>query len=362
MTTDWTAPETFDRVVQHAETREKGNYFEAFSEGDTLEHDPGLRLTAHGNELWMGQTLNHEPAFWRSEVAAASDYDEPPIHPDYLLAATMGPSVEDLSEKGGYFLGRSNVEIGRYPSTGTELRVESTVLGARSSSSRPDYGIVTWETRGIDADTGEVLCSYERTNMLPRRDPLDTDPEDDGEESSTDDATDGGNGRTPDLPTMIVPEGESFEAFRDAIEQARDADAQVAYRHERGRTMDDVLVSTLPLATLNTARQHHNADEMADSPSGEIVAYGDVTRSIVLAHARSDEHTYRELGYDDERFHEFVTGGDTVYGFTRVLAVDGERGPDEAGLVTFEHIGFNQHRTPVYSGQRRALIERREDH
>jgi len=31
--------------------------------------------------------------------------------------------------------------------------------------------------------------------------------------------------------------------------------------------MDDALVAGPPLATLNTARQHHNRDEMADSPS-----------------------------------------------------------------------------------------------
>jgi len=70
--------------------------------------------------------------------------------------------------------------------------------------------------------------------------------------------------------------------------------------------MDDQLVAGLPLATLNTARQHHNRDEMADSPSGDIVAYGDVTRSIALAHARSDEATYRERRFENERFHDFV--------------------------------------------------------
>ena len=122
--------------------------------------------------------------------------------------------------------------------------------------------------------------------------------------------------------------------------------------------MDDALVSGLPLSTLNTARQHHNRDAMADSPSGDIVAYGDVTRSIALAHARSDEATYRERRFEDERFHEFVTPGDTIYGFTRVLSCDGSLGPECAGAVTFEHVAVNQHRTPVYSGRRTALVTR----
>ena len=356
--TDWTDPDIFATALERVEPREKGNCFEDFAEGETIEHEPGLRLSRAGAEQWTSQTLNHDPAFWRSDAAEARGFDEPPIHPDYLLAATMGPSVEDLSEKGGYFLGRDDVAFPRdavYP--GTELRVESTVLATRSSSSRPNYGIVTWETRGFDAESGETLCSYERTNMIPRREPMETD----GGAMEDADSDEEPDRDTPDLPEdLIAPEGEYFEDFADALDAAADhPDAAVAYRHERGRTMDAVTVAELPLATLNTARQHHNEAAMADSPSGEIVAYGDVTRSTALGHARSDEATWREVGASEERFHDFVTVGDTIYGFTRVLDADGDPGPSHVGEVTFEHVAFDQDERPVYSGTRTALIERR---
>ncbi|WP_435349565.1 2-methylfumaryl-CoA hydratase [Haloarchaeobius sp. HRN-SO-5] len=346
---DYTDENTFETVLNRVETREKGNCFEDFAEGETIEHDPGLVLSTHANELWASQTLNHDPAYWRTDAARDRGFERPPVHPDYLLAAVMGPTVEDLSEKGGYFLGRTNVRYHDqevYP--GTELRVESTVESTGTSSSRPEYGIVTWATEGRDAETGETLVSYERTNMIPRRDPVATD----GGESVEPDGDDG-----PDVPgAFVTPDGDRFSDFRSALDEADDRDAAVAYRHERGRTMDDVMVATLPLVTLNTAKQHHNVDVMADSPSGDIVAYGDVTRSVALGHARSDEATYRELGCDDERFHTFVTPGDTIYGFTRV--VDAEGTHDDAGTVTFEHVAFNQHDEPVYSGTRRTLIQR----
>ncbi|WP_248518321.1 2-methylfumaryl-CoA hydratase [Salinarchaeum laminariae] len=369
--TDWTDPETFSVALDRATTREKGSHFEDFAEGETIEHDPGPRLTRHGAEQWTSQTLNHDPAYWRTEAAEERGFDEPPIHPDYLLAATMGPSVEALSEKGGYFLGRDDVRFHQdavYP--GTELRVESTVLATRSSSSRPNYGIVTWETRGLDAQTGDELCTYERTNMIPRREPIETDG---GEMDDGGRMTDGGEmadadsnadrDGDPDLPDgLLAPDGEYFEAFDEALETAAERpDAAVAYSHERGRTMDVVTVAELPLATLNTARQHHNAAAMAESPSGEIVAYGDVTRSIALGHARSDEATWHEVGATGERFHDFVTVGDTIYGFTRVLDADGDPGPSHVGEVTFEHVAFDQDQRPVYSGTRTALIERRSE-
>ncbi|TYT60323.1 2-methylfumaryl-CoA hydratase [Natrialba swarupiae] len=358
---EWTDPDTFARALERAETRPKGNTFEAFAEGDVVEHDPGLRLTRWGNERWTSQTLNHDPAYWRTDAARARGFDEPPIHPDYLTAATLGITVEELSERGGYFLGRTNL---RFPGTpvypDTELRVESEVVSTATSSSRPEYGIVTWRTRGIDAETDESLCTYERTNMIPRREPVETA----GNGATNADGT-GSSGTaetTPDddLPTdLIAPEGGFFEDFLEALEAASGRDAAVAYRHERGRTQDDVTVAALPLATLNTAGQHYNADVMAETPSGDVVTYGDVTRSIALGHARSDERTWREVGFDDESFHEFVTPGDTVYAFTRVLEVGDDASDGRAGTVRFQHVAFNQHGEPVYSGTRTAEIRKR---
>ena len=351
--TDWTDPDTFAQALEQVETKEKGSCFEDFEEGDVIEHDPGLTLTQFGNEQWMGQTLNHDPAYWRTDAAEARGFEEPPVHPDYLTAATLGITVEDLSEKGGYFLGRTDVRFPGTPVyTGTELHVESEVVNRATSSSRPEYGIVSWRTRGKDAETGEVLCSYERTNMIPRREPVATDGSGAAAAEEEDDE--------PELPDeFIAPEGGYFEDFVAALEEADDENAAVAYRHERGRTQDDVTVASLPLATLNTAKQHHNVDVMSDSPSGDIVTYGDVTRSTALGHARSDEQTWREVGFDDESFHTFVAVGDTVYAFTRVLEAEDDASSDKAGTVTFEHIAFNQDDEPVYSGTRTAEIRKR---
>jgi 2-methylfumaryl-CoA hydratase len=353
--------ETFRAALDRAATREKGNCFEDFATGDELEHAPGLTLTRHASETWAGQTLNHDPAYWRPDAARDRGFDDVPAHPDYLTAAVMGPTVEDLSEKGGYFLGRTNLRFhADAVDFGTTLQVRSTVVDTATSSSRPNYGIVTWETEGVDADTDDRLLSYERTNMIPRRNP----PASDGGEHERTDAeevTD--RDPTPELPSQFVePDGEHFEAFASALATTEDehgGDAAVAYRHERGRTMDAVTVSQLPLMTLNTAKQHHDAAVMAESPSGDLVAYGDVTRSTALGHARSDEATWREVGFDDERFHTFVTPGDTVYCFTHVRDARDD-GDDRYGVVEFEHVAFNQDDDTVYSGVRTARIQKRD--
>jgi len=353
--------ETFRAALGRAATREKGNCFEDFAPGDELEHAPGLTLTRAASETWAGQTLNHDPAYWRPDAARDRGFDDVPAHPDYLTAAVMGPTVEDLSEKGGYFLGRTNLRFHEHGvPLGTTLQVRSTVVDTGTSSSRPNYGIVTWETEGVDADTGDRLLSYERTNMIPRRNPPAADG---GEHEQLDDEEADEPDATTGLPPRFVdPEGEHFEDFASALAAVEDehgGDAAVAYRHERGRTMDAVTVSQLPLMTLNTAKQHHDAAVMAESPSGDLVAYGDVTRSTALGHARSDEATWREVGFDDERFHTFVTPGDTVYCFTHVRDARDDD-DDRYGTVEFEHVAFNQDDAPVYSGVRTARIQKRD--
>ncbi len=356
---DWTDPDTFERALERADTLEKGTWYEAFAEGQVIEHEPGLRLTRWANELWTSQTLNHDPAHWRADLARERGHEVPPIHPDYLLAATLGCTVEDLSEKGGYFLGRTDV---RFPAdavpAGTDLRVESEVLERRPSNSRPAYGIVTWETRASDAATDETLCLYERTNMIPRREPRE------GRELEADRGRSTGADEPESNPStpFVTPQGDAFEDFETALERATDLGGAVAYRHERGRTMDDVTITALPLSTLNTAKQHHNRAAMADSPSGDIVSYGDVTRSTALGHARSDERTVREVRFEDERFHRFVTAGDTISCFTRVLETSREttQSGGGAGTVRFQHIAFNQRQELVYSGIRTAEVATRD--
>jgi len=226
----------------------------------------------------MSQTLNHDPAYWRSDAAAERGFDEPPVHPDYLTAATLGITVEDLSEKGGYFLGRTDVRFPTAPVyTGTELHVESEVVNRATSSSRPEYGIVSWRTRGKDAETGDVLCSYERTNMIPRREPMATDgsgERTDGSRSSSELRSDGGAATAeddgddgPELPEeFIAPEGGYFEDFVDALEEADDENAAVAYRHERGRTQrrrDRRLATAFDAQHGQTAPQRRRNERLA---------------------------------------------------------------------------------------------------
>ena len=111
------------------------------------------------------------------------------------------------------------------------------------------------------------------------------------------------------------------------------------------------------LRTLNTAQAHFNADARKDSAFPHILVFGGITIALVIGLATQDtaEHAVAELGLDRIRLRAPVTHGDTLYAYTEVLAKEPSERPD-AGIITFQHWGVNQHETLVFEGRRQVLV------
>jgi len=132
------------------------------------------------------------------------------------------------------------------------------------------------------------------------------------------------------------------------------------YEHARGRTvteMDNVLLTHL---VMNTAQGHFNEHRMAASPFKHRITFGGITASFIIGLAAEDtaEQALAELGLDKIRFSTPVYHGDTLYAYTEVLAKQ-EGGRADAGVVRFRHVGVNQDRKVVFTGERTVLIKRR---
>lgn len=132
------------------------------------------------------------------------------------------------------------------------------------------------------------------------------------------------------------------------------------YEHARGRTiteMDNVMITHL---VMNTAQGHFNEDRMRNSPFKRRINFGGITAAFIVGLASEDtaEQALAELGLDKIRFSNPVYHGDTLYAYTEVLAKEDDDRPD-AGVVLFRHVGVNQDKKVVFTGERRVLIKRR---
>ena len=132
-------------------------------------------------------------------------------------------------------------------------------------------------------------------------------------------------------------------------------------RHARGKTvseLDNVLITNM---VLNTAEPHFNEHAAQQDPMfRHRIVFGGVTVAMVIGLAAQDTacHAIREIGMDNIRLFAGVYHGDTLYAYTEVVAAALEP-PGDAGVVTFQHRGFNQNNVLVFSGDRRALIRSR---
>jgi acyl dehydratase len=150
------------------ELQRKGRQFEDFAEGQVFEHHWGRTLSEADGTLFSTLALRFTPLYFNAEYARAHEHPGAVIDPLLALCTVVGLSVEDLSEAGGPFLGVNGVEFHHPVYPGDTLTARSRVVALRASEKRPRYGIVTWRTEGHN-QAGEVVLSYERTNLVARR-------------------------------------------------------------------------------------------------------------------------------------------------------------------------------------------------
>ena len=145
----------------------KGNAFEEFTVGRTFEHHWGRTLTDADNLIFSTATLAYNPLYFNAEQARAEGHPAMVINPMLVLCTVVGLSVEDLSEAGGPFLGVDELTFHRPVYAGDTLSARSTVVSARESDSRPEFGIVTWHTEGRN-QRGEIVVDYRRSNLVAK--------------------------------------------------------------------------------------------------------------------------------------------------------------------------------------------------
>jgi itaconyl-CoA hydratase len=120
--------------------------------------------------LFSTLTLAFNPLYFNRLHARDEGHPDLVVNPLLVFATVFGLSVEDLSEKGGLFLGVEDLTYHRHVYPGETVTARSEVLAVRPSRSHPGHGIVTWRTHGLDA-TGAPVVEFTRSNLVVRREP-----------------------------------------------------------------------------------------------------------------------------------------------------------------------------------------------
>ena len=146
-----------------------GKYFEEFSVGDVFDHPIRRTITEADNVLFSTLTMNPAPLHIDAQYMKESEFGEPLVNSCMTLSMMVGISVADIT------MGTTVANLGwdevRFPKPlfhGDTIHIQTEVLEARDSKSRPDNGIVKFMHRAFNQND-ELVGECKRTALLYRK-------------------------------------------------------------------------------------------------------------------------------------------------------------------------------------------------
>src|SRR5438552_7009011 len=146
-----------------------GRCLEDFTVGDVYKHWPGKTITEYDDHLFCMITMNHHPLHTNAWFAEHESVQKRNVVVGNLVySLVLGMSVPDVSGAAIANLEVESLQHQRPTFHGDTIYAETVVIEKRESSSRPDRGVVTVETRGFN-QRGEEVCFFRRKVMVPKR-------------------------------------------------------------------------------------------------------------------------------------------------------------------------------------------------
>ncbi len=146
----------------------KGRYYEDFEVGDIYRHPLGRTITESDNTWFTLLSMNSNQLHFNKEFGVITEFGRRLVNSTLTLSIVTGLSVSDISQNVVANLGWDEVRLQNPLFIGDTLYAKTRVLEKRESKSRPQVGIVKFETRGVNQD-GKVLISFKRTIMVYKR-------------------------------------------------------------------------------------------------------------------------------------------------------------------------------------------------
>jgi acyl dehydratase len=146
--------------------RRMGMWYEELPVGTVVRHAITRTLTETDNVLFTTMSMNPQPLHLDADFASKTQFGRPLVNSLFTLALTVGISVPELTLGTTVAnLGFSGVEFPAPVFAGDTIRVETEVIAARLSSSRPGQGIVTFRHVARN-QKDEVVCRADRQAMM----------------------------------------------------------------------------------------------------------------------------------------------------------------------------------------------------
>ena len=147
-----------------------GNFAEDFIVGDVYQHPLGRTITEADSTWFTLLTVNTNQNHFNEHYAQMNPIADGRIivNSGFTVALVLGMSVLDMSQHAVANLGWTDIKLTHPAYIGDTIYAESICLEKRTSSSRPELGIIRMKTRGLNQE-GDEIVSWFRSVMIPLR-------------------------------------------------------------------------------------------------------------------------------------------------------------------------------------------------
>ncbi|HEX8472964.1 MAG TPA: MaoC family dehydratase [Pyrinomonadaceae bacterium] len=161
-------PLAFEQVGESRYRESHGLWYDEFDVGDIIEHRPGRTVTAADNTFMSLLSLNGHPLHIDEHYASETEFGQIVVSSLVTLSIVGGMTTNGTSARAIANLGWTEIRMLAPVFPGDTIYAETTVVAKRLSKSRPNAGIVTFESRGLKADR-TVFMEFTRSALIPLR-------------------------------------------------------------------------------------------------------------------------------------------------------------------------------------------------
>ncbi len=314
--------------------KKTGNFLGDFEPGQILRHKGGKTITEGLSTTFGDFSMSTNPLTKNARVARAHGFDGLVCSPGLVMLVCFSQTVEDVSENARANLEYIDMRFGAPVYVGDTIEVETKVLGVRTSSSKPNLGIVHVQStarKNIGATDEAIVMTYQRKVQVYKDD---VNAEVESFQIEPD-----------EIPCELwLPEYRKDTDYKSMAHLFRpdayfeDLEPGTLIAHSRGRTVTDEHIHLTGILD-NTSQVHCNQHMIDLNPSqylgGELIIFGGIPFVLCLGLSGPDvgDNALGDVVYHTGRHTAPLQKGDTVFAATEILDKQDYPGRPDLGIA-----------------------------
>lgn len=149
-----------------------GKYYEELEQGVVYRHSITRTVTETDNLLFSTLTYNMAWLHVDEEYSKTQMFGKRLVNSNFTMSLVAGVQVHDLTLGTTLAnMGYSDVKFPNPVFIGDTIYTETEIISKRESKSRPNAGLVEFETRGRN-QRGEIVVTLRRTGLMIKKSSL----------------------------------------------------------------------------------------------------------------------------------------------------------------------------------------------